>query len=288
MSRKQRTKTIKYIKYLLILVVTVLWLFPVYWLVVTAFKTRLDMFAIPPKWFNFQPILDNFIDVFYEHRYGLTPGATDFPRFLANSFFVSLSSIALVILVGMLAAYSFSRFNVKGKDTWLFFILSTRMLPPIAIIIPVYFMYQRLGLLNNYFGLIALYMMFNMAFAVWMMKGFFDEIPRELDDAAMVDGYSRLGAFRKAVLPQALSGIAATAVFCLIMAWNEFLFAYILSGFDTRTVPVALSRIRGESGINWGTITATEVLYITPVIIFTFFLQKYLLRGITFGTVKGK
>jgi multiple sugar transport system permease protein len=246
------------------------------------------MFAIPPKWFNFQPILDNFIDVFYEHRYGLTPGPTDFPRFLANSFFISLSSIALVILVGMLAAYSFSRFNVKGKDTWLFFILSTRMLPPIAIIIPVYFMYQRLGLLNNYFGLIALYMMFNMAFAVWMMKGFFDEIPRELDDAAMVDGYSRLGAFRKAVLPQALSGIAATAVFCLIMAWNEFLFAYILSGFDTRTVPVALSRIRGESGINWGTITATEVLYITPVIIFTFFLQKYLLRGITFGTVKGK
>jgi len=104
----------------------------------------------------------------------------------------------------------------------------------------------------------------------------------------MVDGYSRIGAFRKAVLPQALTGIAATAVFCLIMAWNEFLFAYILSGFDTRTVPVALARIRGESGIEWGTITATEVLYIAPVIIFTFFLQKYLLRGITFGTVKGK
>jgi len=162
------------------------------------------------------------------------------------------------------------------------------MLPPIAVIIPIYFMYQRLGLLNNYIGLIALYIMFNMAFAVWMMKGFFDEIPRELDEAAMVDGYSRMGAFRKAVLPQALTGIAATAVFCLIMAWNEFLFAYILSGFDTRTVPVALARIRGESGVNWGTITATEVLYITPVIIFTFFLQKYLLRGITFGTVKGK
>jgi multiple sugar transport system permease protein len=287
MNRKARSKTTKYVKYLLIIVVTAAWLFPVYWLIVTSLKTRLEMFAIPPKW-SFQPILDNFVDVFYEHRYGLAPGPTDFPRFLLNSFFISLSSIALVILVGMLASYSFSRFNVKGKDTWLFFILSTRMLPPIAVIIPIYLMYQRLGLLNNYLGLIALYMMFNMAFAVWMMKGFFDEIPRELDEAAMVDGYSRLGAFRKAVLPQALTGIAATAVFCLIMAWNEFLFAYILSGFDTRTVPVALARVRGESGINWGTITATEVLYITPVIIFTFFLQKYLLRGITFGTVKGK
>jgi len=287
MNRRAKTRVVKSVKYVLIAIVTAVWLFPVYWLLVTSLKTRLEMFAIPPKW-DFQPILDNFIDVFYERRYGLTPGPTEFPKFLLNSFLISLSSIALVILIGTLASYSFSRFNMKGKDTWLFFILSTRMLPPIAVIIPIYFMYQRLGLLNNYVGLIALYIMFNMAFAVWMMKGFFDEIPRELDEAAMVDGYSRVGAFRKAVLPQALTGIAATAVFCLIMAWNEFLFAYILSGFDTRTVPVALARIRGESGTNWGIITATEVLYITPVIIFTFFLQKYLLRGITFGTVKGK
>jgi len=287
MNRKAKAKVVKNMKHVLIAMVTAVWLSPVYWLIVTSLKTRLDMFAIPPKW-DFQPILDNFIDVFYERRYGLTPGPTEFLKFLFNSFFISVSSIALVILIGTLASYSFSRFNVKGKDTWLFFILATRMLPPIAVIIPIYFMYQRLGLLNNYIGLIALYIMFNMAFAVWMMKGFFDEIPRELDEAAMVDGYSRMGAFRKAVLPQALTGIAATAVFCLIMAWNEFLFAYILSGFDTRTVPVALARIRGESGINWGTITATEVIYITPVVIFTFFLQKYLLRGITFGTVKGK
>ena len=245
MDRKARSKATTHAKYFIIIVVTAVWMFPVYWLVVTSLKTRLDMFAIPPEW-SFRPILDNFVDVFLEHRYGLAPGPTDFPRFLANSFFISASSIALVILVGMLASYSFSRFNVKGKDTWLFFILSTRMLPPIAVIIPIYLMYQRLGLLNNYLGLIALYMMFNMAFAVWMMKGFFDEIPRELDEAAMVDGYSRLGAFRKAVLPQALTGIAATAVFCLIMAWNEFLFAYILSGFDTRTVPVALARIEAS------------------------------------------
>ena len=287
MDRRTKRNIVRGIKYLLIAIVTAVWFFPVYWLIATSLKTRLEMFAIPPKWI-FNPVLDNFIDVFWERRYGLTPGPTEFPKFLFNSFFISLSSIGLVILIGTLAAYSFSRVELRGKNTWLFFILSTRMLPPIAVVIPIYLMYQRLGLLNNYIGLIALYIMFNMAFAVWMMKGFFDEIPRELDEAAMVDGYSRMGAFRKAVLPQALTGIAATAVFCLIMAWNEFLFAYILSGFDTRTVPVALARIRGESGINWGTITATEVIYIAPVIIFTFFLQKYLLRGITFGTVKGR
>ncbi|HID17380.1 TPA: carbohydrate ABC transporter permease [Candidatus Bathyarchaeota archaeon] len=245
------------------------------------------MFEIPPKWI-FKPIIDNYIDVFWERRYGLTPGLTEFPKFLFNSFFISLSSVALAVLIGMMAAYSFSRFNVKGKDTWLFFILTTRMLPPIAVLIPIYVMYRGLGLINTYVGLIALYVMFNMAFAVWMMKGFFDEIPVEMEEAAMVDGYSRMGAFWKATLPQALTGIAATAVFCLITAWNEFMFAYVLSGFDTRTVPVALARIRGESGINWGTITSMEVIYILPVIIFTFFLQKYLLRGITFGTVRGK
>jgi len=287
MDRKTRNEAVRSVKYVLIALVTAVWVFPIYWLIVTSLKTRLDMFAIPPKW-SFQLIPDNYIDVFFERRYGLTPGPTEFPKFLMNSFLISLSSIALVIVIGILASYSSSRFNMKGKDTWLFFVLSTRMLPPIAVLIPIYFMYQRLGLLNNYIGLIALYIMFNMAFAVWMLKGFFDEIPRELDEAAMVDGYSRMGAFRKAVLPQAFTGIAATAVFCLIMAWNEFMFAYILSGFDTRTVPVALARIRGESGVNWGTITATEVLYITPVVIFTYFLQKYLLRGITFGTIKGR
>lgn len=287
MNRRSKRKIIRAIKYVLIAIITGVWFFPIYWLVVTSFKTRLDMFEIPPKWI-FKPIIDNYIDVFWERRYGLTPGLTEFPKFLFNSFFISLSSVALAVLIGMMAAYSFSRFNVKGKDTWLFFILTTRMLPPIAVLIPIYVMYRGLGLINTYVGLIALYVMFNMAFAVWMMKGFFDEIPVEMEEAAMVDGYSRMGAFWKATLPQALTGIAATAVFCLITAWNEFMFAYVLSGFDTRTVPVALARIRGESGINWGTITSMEVIYILPVIIFTFFLQKYLLRGITFGTVRGK
>lgn len=287
MNRKSKRKVIKAIKYALIAIITGVWFFPIYWLIVTSFKTRLDMFEIPPKWV-FKPIIDNYIDVFWERRYGLTPGLTEFPKFLFNSFFISLSSVALAVLIGMLAAYSFSRFEIKGKDTWLFFILATRMLPPIAVLIPIYVMYRGLGLINTYIGLIALYVMFNMAFAVWMMKGFFDEIPIEIEEAAMVDGYSRMGAFWKATLPQALTGIAATAVFCLITAWNEFMFAYVLSGFDTRTVPVALARIRGESGINWGTITSMEVIYILPVIIFTFFLQKYLLRGITFGTVRGK
>jgi multiple sugar transport system permease protein len=285
MDRHVKRGIVQGVKYFLIAVITVVYVFPIYWLIVTSFKTRLDMFAMPPKWI-FKPTLTNYLDVFVERRYGLTPTITEFPKFLFNSVFISLASVAIAVAFGTLAAYSFSRFELKGKDTWLFFILATRMLPPIAVLIPIYLMYRALGFINTYHGLIFLYVMFNMAFAVWMTKGFFDEVPRELEEAAMVDGYSRMRAFMKATLPQALTGIAATAVFCLITSWNEFMFAYVTSGFDTRTVPVSLARIRGESGINWGIITASEVIYVLPVIIFTFLMQKYLLRGITFGTIR--
>lgn len=285
MNRHVKRRFFGAIKYVLIAVVAGVYIFPVYWMIVTSFKTRLDMFTIPPKWI-FEPTLINYMDVFIQRIYGLPPAPTEFTKFLLNSLFLSLSSVALAVLFGTLAAYSFSRFQVKGKDTMLFFILATRMLPPIAVLIPLYLMYRALGLMNTYIGLILLYVMFNMAFAVWMMKGYFDEIPRELEEAAMVDGYSRMRAFLRATLPQAFTGITATALFCLITSWNEFMFAYVTSGFDTRTVPVSLARIRGESGINWGIITASEVIYLIPVIIITLFLQKYLLRGITFGTVK--
>lgn len=288
MRRSNKKTILRTIRFVMIALATIVFVFPIYWMFVTSFKTRVDMFAMPPKWV-FTPTLENYMDVFLKVHYtiyGLTPTPTDFDRFLFNSVLISLSSVALSVGFGTLAAYSFSRFELKGKDTWLFFILSTRMLPPIAVLVPMFLMYRTLGLMNTHIGLILLYTMFNLSFAVWMMKGFIDEIPKELEEAAMIDGYSRIRAFIKATLPQALTGMAATAVFCLITSWNEFAFAYVTSGFESRTVPVSLARIRGESGINWGLITASEVIYLMPVIIFTFLMQRYLLRGVTFGTIK--
>lgn len=289
MKKLRKRDVLTAIRYLLIAIVTAAFVSPIFWMFLTSLKTRVDMFATPPKWI-FEPTLRNYVSVFRRMRYGewgVVPALTHFERFLLNSIIISAGSVAVVITIGTLAAYSFSRFNIPGKDTWLFFILSTRMLPPITVLIPIYIMYSALNLMNTHIGLILLYTMFNLSFAVWMMKGFIDEIPKELEEAFMVDGYSRVRAFVKIVLPQALTGIAATAVFCLITAWNEFMFAYILAGRGAVTVPVILSRVRGESGINWGLITASEMIYLAPVIAFTFLMQRYLLRGITFGTIKG-
>jgi len=285
MSLRRKRALRKKLKIALLVVITAIYMFPLYWMVVTSLKTRIDAFTIPPKWI-FKPTLDNYIGVFQVETYGFK-SFTEFPQNLLNSFLIGGVSLAIAITLGSLAAYSFSRFRIKGKDTWLFFILSMRFLPPAAVVIPIYLFYGILGLLNTHIGLILLYTMFNMPFAVWMMKGFVDEIPRDLDEAALMDGYSRMRVLRGVVLPLATTGLAATAVFCLITVWNEFLFAYILGGLGTRTAAVAVATVRGEVGINWGQIAAKEVIFVTPIVIFTFLLQRHLLRGITFGTVKG-
>jgi multiple sugar transport system permease protein len=168
----------------------------------------------------------------------------------------------------------------------LFFILSTRMMPPIAVAIPIYLMYRQLGLTDTRIGLILLYTAVNVSLAVWLLKGFIDEIPREYEEAALVDGYTRLQAFRKAVLPQTVTGIAATAIFCLIFSWNEYAFALLLTSGDAQTMPPFIPFIIGEGGQDWPAVAAATMLFLTPVVIFTVILRKHLLRGITFGAVR--
>ena len=167
----------------------------------------------------------------------------------------------------------------------LFFILSTRMLPPV-IIIPLAIMYSKFGLFDTRIGLIIAYTVFNLAFAVWMMKSFIDEIPKEYEEAAMIDGYSRFQAFFKFILPEMRTGIVATAIFSLIMAWNEFSFALLLTADSARTAPPSIAQSMGTSGINWGYIAAGSLLLVLPVVVFTFLLREHLLRGFTFGVVK--
>ena len=172
-------------------------------------------------------------------------------RALLNSLIIGFGSTFLSVFLGTLAAYAFSRFKVPLKDDLLFFILSTRMMPPIAVAIPIYLMYRELGLSDTWLGMILLYTAVNVSLAVWLLKGFIDEIPREYEEAAMIDGYTRLQAFRKVVLPQATTGIAATAIFCLIFAWNEYAFAVLLTSGEAQTAPPFIPIIIGEGGQDW-------------------------------------
>ena len=203
-----------------------------------------------------------------------------------NSLIIGFGSTFLAVFLGTLAAYAFSRFRVPLKDDLLFFILSTRMMPPIAVAIPIFLMYRELGLSDTHLGMILLYTAVNMSLSVWLLKGFMDEIPREYEEAAMVDGYTRLQAFFKVVLPQATTGIAATAIFCLIFAWNEYAFALLLTSGEAQTAPPFIPIIIGEGGLDWPAVAAGTTLFLIPVLFFTIVLRKHLLRAITFGAVR--
>ncbi len=206
-------------------------------------------------------------------------------RFL-NSVIIGFGSTFLAILFGTMAAYAFSRFKVPLKDDLLFFILSTRMMPPIAVAIPIFLMFRQLGLNDTHLGMILLYTAVNLSLSVWLLKGFIDEIPLEYEEAALIDGYSRFQAFYKVVLPQAATGIASTAIFCLIFAWNEYAFAVLLTSGTAQTAPPFIPTIIGVGGQDWPAVAAGATIFLIPVMVFTILLRKHLLRGITFGAVR--
>ena len=270
-------KTYYYTSRFLIVFVVFIYLIPIYWIILTSLKSGSDISAQIPQFF-FRITFENYQKL-VESQY--------FSQ-LRNSIIIGFTSTILAVVIGTLSAYAFSRFKVSGEDDLLFFILSTRMLPPIVIVIPVYLMYTVLRLRDTHFGLILLYTTFNLSFAVWLMKGFIDEIPTEYEDAALVDGYTRFQAFRMIVLPQAATGIAATAVFCLITAWNEFAFALVLTevGGNTITAPPSIVSATGRTGYDWGKVAAGTFIFLVPIAIFTFLVRKHLLRGVTFGAIK--
>ena len=209
-----------------------------------------------------------------------------YPSRFVNSLIIAITSTVLAVGMGTFTAYGFSRFKVAGEQDWLFFILSTRMLPPVVVAIPMFLMYRVVGLNDTHVGLIILYTAFNLSFSVWLMKGFIDEIPREYEEAALVDGYTRMEAFFKVVLPEAATGIAATAVFCFITAWNEYAFALIMTRRDAQTAPPFIPSQVGSGLPDWTVIAAGTFLFLLPVAIFTFLLRNHLLRGMSFGAIR--
>jgi multiple sugar transport system permease protein len=291
--------------------ICVIFLVPVIWMLATAFKPRQDIISVPPKVF-FTPTLEGFVSLFtqrstltrmqmerYKQRTDLSwadqmmldrglaiIGPSAYGGRLLNSVIIAFGSTALAVTLGVLAAYAFSRFRVRATADWQFFILSTRMLPAVVVTIPIFLMYRTLGLFDTHIGMILLYTVFNLSLSVWLLKGFIDEIPREYEEAALVDGYSRWQAFVLVVLPQAVTGIAATTVFCLIFAWNEYAFALMLTSEQARTAPPSIPTVLGTAGVEWAAIAAGSLLFLIPVVIVTFALRNYLLRGITFGALR--
>jgi multiple sugar transport system permease protein len=286
---------------LLTAVISFIYFLPVLMIIFTALKPSTGALSVPPTLsptslfglipdqFVFTPTFENFGQVFNRVMVsGSAPEPTGFDRFFFNSFFISSVSVLLALVIGTLASYGFSRYPLKGNDTYLFIILTTRMLPAIVVIIPVILMFRAAGLSGSYIGIILLYTAFNLAFTIWMMKSFFDELSTDVEDAARIDGSSEKKVFFGIALPQVKAGLAATFVFGLILTWNEFLFALLLSGKDTRTIPVAMNQAvsSGGRGTDWTLLASIETLFLIPVFLVTFFLQDHLLRGVTFGTVK--
>ncbi len=267
-------------------------LFPLYWIFVTAFKQRPDITQLPPRfipWGQFQPTLFNFREVLVEmqaSQFGTAMQQSELPGKLLNSVLISGTATVLAVLLGTLAAYAFSRFRITGESDMLFFILSTRMLPPVVTVIPIFLMFKEIGLRDTLHGITLLYVTMGLPFVVWMMKGFFDEIPREYEEAAMIDGYSRLEAVWKIVIPEAIPPMLVTAVFVLITAWNEFVFVQLLNPNKYTTVTPFLYGIVGYGRTEWGRMTATTVVFVAPIVIFTFLVRNHLLRGVTFGAVR--
>ena len=268
-------------KYALALLALAVAVAPIYWLVTISIKNDIDQFAVPPLWFHFRPTARHYAEIFRDGNLA---------RSLWNSTFVASVSTILAMLLGVPAAYGLER--LRWPQDWSrkigFWILSTRMLPPIVTIVPLFVMLRGIGLLNSRLGLILIYTAFNLPFVVWMMQGFFHEVPRELEEAALMDGDSRVGALVRVVLPVTKPGLAATAVFCLIVAWNEFLFALILTQTSTSTtLPVAIASRVTQYEIKWGAMSAAGVVAMVPVLVFASLAQRYLARGLSLGAVKG-
>lgn len=268
-------------KYALSIAAVIAAVVPVYWMLTISLKTEVDQFASPPKWFAFTPTLAHYYDAFSTRSFG---------KYLITSAIVATLSTACAMVLGTLAAYGLSRFRLRGQldrrlSLW---ILSTRMFPPIVTAVPLFLMMRDLRLINTITSLVIVYTALNLPFVVWMMRGFFKELPRELEEAAMVDGDTRLGALVRVILPLVTPGLAATAVFCLIVSWNEFLLALVLTQTDAAmTLPVGIAGRVTQYEIEWGVMSAAGVVAMVPILAFALAVQRYLVRGLSLGAVKG-
>lgn len=250
-------------------------LYPFGWVVVSSLKPPVEEFS--PTWTGFRPTLESFVDVLQQG---------EFLRALANSVLVTAFSILLSLLIGAPTAYGLARFDYKFKRGALIFVLLARMTPPVVLAVPFFLLARLLGVSNTYLALILMGTFLSVPFVVWMMRGFIAEIPVELEESAIVDGCSRREAVVRIVLPLVAPGFAATAVLCSLLVWNEFLFVLVLSGPETRTLPVLVNSFVSERSIQWSVMSAAGLITVAPLVLFGLFAQRHLVRGLTMGSLK--
>jgi multiple sugar transport system permease protein len=262
--------------YLAVAVVVLFFGFPLYWTVLTSIKPA-DLIPASPPVFWFRPTLTYYREIFTQ---------STILSSLLNSSVVATSSTLVALVAGAPAAYALARFDFRGREQLAFFFLSTRMMPPVAVVLPFFLISRDLGLLDTKFVLVLAYSTFNVGFVVWLLRGFFAEIPQEIDEAAMVDGCSQATAFLRIVLPLAAPGLVAAGIICFIFCWNEFLFALILTNLNAKTLPVTAAGFVTDRLVLWGNLCATAVITFLPVAVFALLVRRHLIRGMTMGGVK--
>jgi multiple sugar transport system permease protein len=263
------------LRYVAIGIMMLIYIAPVYWMIVSAFKERFQVFQLPPIFYPTS--LESMIFVTAEKPIW---------SYLINSVAVALMTTAVVILIGSIAAYAFSRYDFKRKDDLVFWIFSNRMFPPIATVIPIFLLFSSFGLIDKQWGLMLAYSTFNLAFAVWILKDFFDGIPVELDQSAALDGYSPLRIFARIVLPLAWPGIVTVSILTVIFCWNEYLIALVLTHEFAKTLPPAIAGYNPQFFVYWGPVMAIGFIITIPIAIITLVAQKWMIRGLTLGAVR--
>jgi multiple sugar transport system permease protein len=275
MNLKRRKVMFQVIRYVAALSALIFFLFPIIWIVLTAFKTGDEFLRSPPVWIPQTPTLRSFAHVIQ------TGGL----KTLKNSLIISSAATMLSLLVGSLAGYGLARYKVGG-DNLPFFILSQRFMPPVAVIFPFLLVFKTLKWMDSYQALVIVYLTFNLPYAVWMMRGFFLEIPIEVEESALVDGCSPFGAFWRIAMPLVAPGLVATGVFCFLFSWSEFFFAVTLTRTNAVTLSVHLANFFGKMMVMWGEVGAMSVMAMLPLFLMSFVVQRYLVRGLTLGAVK--
>lgn len=276
MDQNSRKLCIDIGSYTVIIIWFLFSIFPLFWMITNSFKYPVQSFAIPPVWI-FKPTLLNYKKALFSRHFFL---------FLQNTLIVATFSTLTSIGIGLFSAYSLARFKFRGNKATAFWMLLTSELPFISIIIPIYILWERVGLLGTKTGLIIIISALNLPFAVWIMRGFIVGIPREIEQAAIVDGCSRIGAFFRTTFFLISPGLAATTVLIFIFSWNEFILALVLTGFKSRTLPVAVTAFLSNRGILWGQMSAAGTIIAMPLFILTIIFQRYIVKGLTLGAIK--
>ncbi|RLF09701.1 MAG: carbohydrate ABC transporter permease [Thermoprotei archaeon] len=278
MGMNRRKLTTYIFQYILIIVVLSFFMLPIYWTLITSFKESWEIVKMPPSFIPEKPTFNNYLNILSN---------VEFTSKIRNSVIACFGSLAIALITGLPAAYVISRLRFKGSNSLYYTYITFRMLPPFVFLIPLYVFYRSSGLYDTYIGLILAYCVITIPLTVWMMVGYYDALPRELEEAALVDGCDRRKVFLHIVLPLSVPGIISTSLLNLIFTWNDFVFALILTSYNAATIPIGLLGFIGYTEIKWGMLAAATIIASIPLLLIVLFVQKYLVAGLTLGAIKG-